>query len=103
MALYPDYSILENVLEMALTRAASIAAPIVPDPRVNTVAEFLPKFGPEITRSNGSSPETWCRPIFVHVDGVPEMSCHSNDQEPSSKTQSSGDCCVDEVDPVCGS
>jgi hypothetical protein len=71
---------------------------------VNTVEEFRPKLGPEMTRSKGlSSPETWCKPIFVQVDGVPAHQSHESSVIPFSNTQLSGDCSVDEVAPVLGS
>ena len=71
---------------------------------MNTVEEFRPKLGPETTRSKGLSlPETWCKPIFVHVDGVPIRQSHESSVIPFSNTQSSGDCSVDEVAPVLGS
>jgi hypothetical protein len=80
-----------------------MAPPIVPDPNVKTVDELRPKFGPEITRSKSFSPETWCNPIFVQVDGVPAISWRGQTAKPFSKTQSSWDCCFEEVVPVLGS
>jgi hypothetical protein len=55
------------------TNAASMAPPMVPDPSVKTVEEFLPKFGPDMTRSKRESPEMWWSPMLVHVDGVPAV------------------------------
>lgn len=57
--------------------APHMAPPIVPEESEKAADVFLPKFGPEITRSI-SPGYRLCKDILVHDAGVPSRRIHSS-------------------------
>ena len=58
MLLHGTRPIVNRGWKKRVTNAASMAPPTVPELNVKTVEEFLPIFGPAMTRSKSASPGT---------------------------------------------